>query len=319
MNSQKFIFFQFNDLVNVNITFRTIMTPDKSIRVYPGVRPIDGRPFEKVQVGDSTLDNVDRFCYLGDMLSAGGGCMAAAIARTGSAWGKFRELLPLLTDRDLPLKLKGSLFSSVVRSSMLHATETWPMSSAALHRLCRNDRAMIRWMCGVKLADKPSTEEMHKKLDLCDLAVVIRQRRLRWFGHVMRSSSEINRVRTMPIPGKRGPGHPRKTWDECVKLDLTVCGLSASTTGDIPLWRSSVKNCRLEPTPQRGSAPKSVAEPRASQFFLCSPSADWAELCSPERVRVRGLFERVRRLFVRVRGLFSDMIPQNYDLHVHFI
>ena len=233
----------------------------------PGVRPIDGRPFEKVQVGDSTLDNVDRFCYLGDMLSAGGGCMAAAIARTGSAWGKFRELLPLLTDRDLPLKLKGSLFSSVVRSSMLHATETWPMSSAALHRLCRNDRAMIRWMCGVKLADKPSTEEMHKKLDLCDLAVVIRQRRLRWFGHVMRSSSEINRVRTMPIPGKRGPGHPRKTWDECVKLDLTVCGLSASTTGNRPLWRSSVKNCRLEPTPQRGSAPKSVAEPLARRIL----------------------------------------------------
>ena len=35
---------------------------------------------------------------------------------------------------------------------------------------------------------------------------------------------------TMPIPGKRNPGHHRKTWDECVKLDLTVCGLSASTT-----------------------------------------------------------------------------------------
>ena len=46
----------------------------------PGVRPIDGRPFEKVQVGDSVLDNVDKFCYLGEMISTAGGCMAAVIA-----------------------------------------------------------------------------------------------------------------------------------------------------------------------------------------------------------------------------------------------
>ena len=40
----------------------------------PCVLPIDGCPFEEVQVGDSSLENVDGFCYLGDMLSAGGGC-----------------------------------------------------------------------------------------------------------------------------------------------------------------------------------------------------------------------------------------------------
>ena len=35
------------------------------------------------------LEAVDRFCYLGDMLNAGGGCMAAATARCKCAWGKF--------------------------------------------------------------------------------------------------------------------------------------------------------------------------------------------------------------------------------------
>ena len=77
----------------------------------PGVRPIDGRPFLKVQVGESELDNVDRFCYLGDMISAGGGCMTAAIARCGSAWKKFCELLPLLTARNRSPQSKGGLFS----------------------------------------------------------------------------------------------------------------------------------------------------------------------------------------------------------------
>ena len=53
------------------------------------MRPIDGRLFKVVKVGESEVDNVDRFCYLGDMLSAGGGCMAAAAARYRAAWGKF--------------------------------------------------------------------------------------------------------------------------------------------------------------------------------------------------------------------------------------
>ena len=110
----------------------------------PGVRPIDGRLFKEVEVGDCVLEAVDRFCYRGDILSAGGGCMAAATARCRCAWGKFRENLPLLTSKPGPFDMRGRLFSSYVRSSMLHGTETWPMTSNALHRLCCNDRAMIR-------------------------------------------------------------------------------------------------------------------------------------------------------------------------------
>ena len=210
-------------------------------RGVPGKRPVDGRPFKEVEVGDCVLEAVDRFCYLGDMLSAGGGCMAAATARCRCAWGKFRENLPLLTSKPVPFDLRGRLFSSNVRSSMLHGTETWPMTSAALHRLCRNDRAMIRWICGVKPSDDPSMDELHAKLGICDLAILVRERRLRWFGHVMRSNGEINRVRSRPVPGRKGPGRPKKTWEECVKQDLKVCGLSEAGTQDRLSWRSCEK------------------------------------------------------------------------------
>ena len=44
---------------------------------------------------------------IGDMLSAGGGCELAAVTRCKSAWGKFRQLLPLLTNRNLPLLTRG--------------------------------------------------------------------------------------------------------------------------------------------------------------------------------------------------------------------
>ena len=137
------------------------------------------------------------------------------------------------------------------------------MTSDALHRLCRNDRAMIRWICGVKLSNDPSMDDLHAKLGICDLTVLVRERRLRWFGHVMRSNGEINRVRSRAVPGRKSPGWPKKTWDECVKQDLKVCGLSEADIQDTVSWRSSVKNSQQEPTPSNGSAPQSMAAPPA--------------------------------------------------------
>ena len=39
------------------------------------------------------LEKVDKFCYLGDMLDADGGCDSAVTARVRYAWKKFREYL----------------------------------------------------------------------------------------------------------------------------------------------------------------------------------------------------------------------------------
>ena len=90
-------------------------------------RAIDEREVSEVEVGNEKLEVVPEFCYLGDMLSAGGGCELAAITRCKCVWGKFRQLLPLLTNRHLPLLTRGKVYSSCVRSVMLHAAETWAM------------------------------------------------------------------------------------------------------------------------------------------------------------------------------------------------
>ena len=88
-------------------------------------RAIDGRQSLEVEVGNEKLEVVPEFCYLGDMLSAGGGCELVAITRCKCAWGKFRQLLPLLINRQVPLLTRGKVYSSCVRSVMLHAAETW--------------------------------------------------------------------------------------------------------------------------------------------------------------------------------------------------
>ena len=58
---------------------------------------------KKVCLDGQKIEVVQKFCYLGDIIEAQGEAGAGVIARVRSGWSTFRELLPLLTSRTLPL------------------------------------------------------------------------------------------------------------------------------------------------------------------------------------------------------------------------
>ena len=47
------------------------------------------------------MELVDKFCYLGDMLSVDGDADAAVEASIRIAWNKLRQFVPLLTNKDV--------------------------------------------------------------------------------------------------------------------------------------------------------------------------------------------------------------------------
>jgi len=68
-----------------------------------------------VDIGTSAnLAVEDKFCYLGDMLSVDGDADAALEARIRIGWNKFRQLVPLLSNRDISFIRRGRLYSSCV-------------------------------------------------------------------------------------------------------------------------------------------------------------------------------------------------------------
>ena len=84
--------------------------------------PLDSRPQKEVQVRPYKLEVVASFCYLGDMLSAAGGCELPTTTRVKTAWKKFKDLLPVLSSRHLSFRTRGHVYSSCVRSAMLPAS-----------------------------------------------------------------------------------------------------------------------------------------------------------------------------------------------------
>ena len=201
----------------------------------PGTaRPLDGRPQKEVQVGPDKPEVVASFCYLGDMLSAAGGCELSTTTRVKTAWKKFKDLLPVLSSRHLSFKTRGHVYSSCVQSAMLHASETWPLTKPNLQRLQRNDRAMIRQICNVRPQDIVTTRsnELLARLGIEDLDLILKERRLRWYGHVERSSGAIKTAFDIKVDGKRGPGRPKMTWKQLTERDCREWKLSAINPHD---------------------------------------------------------------------------------------
>ena len=109
-----------------------------------------------VKVEKEKLEAVSEFCYLGDMLFAGGCCELAAVTPCKCDKGKFYYLegAPLLTNRSLSLADRDRVYSTCVKNVMLHAVETWAMIPATQNSLWRNELAQIHWICNVKVRDE---------------------------------------------------------------------------------------------------------------------------------------------------------------------
>ena len=121
------------------------------------------RPDPLVLDGD-TLETVDTFCYLGDTINAGDGAGESVVTRIRCGWGKFRELLPVLTSKRFSLCKRGGLYGACVRSVILHGCETWAVKEEDTMRLERADRAMIRRICGVSFRDRVSSSELRGRM-----------------------------------------------------------------------------------------------------------------------------------------------------------
>ena len=65
-------------------------------------------------------------------------------------------------------------------------------------------------------------------LGIQDLGVVLRTSRMRWFGHVERSTGWIAKVCRLNVVAQKRPGRPKKTWDEVLVDDRKKLGMDSA-------------------------------------------------------------------------------------------
>ena len=112
---------------------------------------------------------------------------------------------------------------------------------------------MIRWMCGVSLKNRRTSEELRKLVGVQPITTVIRSGRLRWYGHVMRKIDENLGKKCMVyrVEGRRPAGRPRRTWLESVEADMAELELDREDVYDRKKWIKNVMKRKSKPMGKR--------------------------------------------------------------------
>ena len=102
---------------------------------------------------------------------------------------------------------------------------------------------MLRMICGKTLKDKMNNEKIREKTGLVRLEEFLREKRLRWLGHVDRMDEERGPVKTLllEVDGTK-KGRPKKRWKEVLECDMTARGLQRLDAQDRERWQLRCKN-----------------------------------------------------------------------------
>ena len=117
----------------------------------------------------------------------------------------------------------------------------------------QREMQIIRWMCDISMKTRRTNEELHRLVGVEHITTVIRSRRLRWYGQVMRKSDEdwVKKCMEFRVEGRRPVGRPRKTWLESVEVDMSKLEIDKEDVNDRKKWKINVMKRKSNPIGKR--------------------------------------------------------------------
>jgi len=178
-------------------------------------------PF-RIDVDDTQLQQTDNFVYLGGCIHTTDGPDADVSRRVGLARGIFQNLNKVWGSKEISKATKIQVYESLVLSVLLYNSETWTLKEAQKNRLRVLEMTFLRKIEGVTRMDRIRNEEIYARLNYNrDINQRIKQRRLRYFGHICRMKNERYPKILLYgyVHGQRSRGRPKKRWLDVIKQD----------------------------------------------------------------------------------------------------
>ena len=197
-----------------------------------------------IQLDGSSLKRVTNFKYLGSITQSSGDLDREIGHRIQSGWNNWRKITGVVCDKRVPVKLKGKIHKAVVRPAMMFGLETAPIKKTEEKKLDVAEMKMLRWMSGVTREDRIRNEYIRGSLKVVEVSKKVQEARLRWYGHVKRSSEEQIAREAMEgeVQGRRRRGRPKIRWKDRIAADMAERGLSGDDCEDRGNWRRLIQN-----------------------------------------------------------------------------
>ena len=196
-----------------------------------------------IAVDGQQLNKVTEFKYLGSCITADGDTTFEARRRANATWMKWRQTTGVMCDRKIPTRLKSKVYRTVIRPVALYGAECWPSTKKHEQEMNAMEMRMLRWSIRLTRLDRVTNVDVRKTLGVAPIQDKMKEARLRWYGHVIRSEDDsVAKTALVLSPdGKRPRGRPKKRWLDQIKEDMREANVTKEDAMDRAKWR---KQCR---------------------------------------------------------------------------
>ena len=203
-----------------------------------------GNDKETVKMEDTKVPRVKKFKYLGLTVQESGGCEREVKKRVQAGWNGWRRVSGVICDKRLPARVKGKVYSSVVKPAMVYGLETVTVTKKQVEEMEIAEMKMLRFTMGVTRKDKIRNEHIRSTAKVERLGMKMKEGRLRWYGDVMIRDQEYvgRKMMEMELPGKRRRRRPKRRFLDVVKKDMKEIGVKEMDIEDRKMWRM-MKHC----------------------------------------------------------------------------
>ena len=156
-----------------------------------------------------------------------------------------------------PSQPNGVMSSAVSLPNHTFTGQAWSSRrlTSIVHILSPETDNCPSWISG---RERMRSNDLLVRLDIEDLDLILKERRLRWYGHVEHSSGAVKTAFDIQVDGKHGPGRPKMTWKQLTERDCREWKLSAINLHDRHTWRSGVRSAIHAASQLSGRGPTGV-------------------------------------------------------------
>ena len=223
----------------------TVSLRKTEVMLQPAYRSSAATPV--IKSGETVLKAVDKFCYLGSMLSSDCGIdsdLSARLAKAGTAYGKLSKRL--WNDHGIRLETKIAVYRAVVLTTLLYGCESWTLYRRHIAKLDQFHLRCLRKIAHIKWQDMVPNTDVLDRCQISGIEALIMRAQLRWTGHVIRMEDTRIPKQTfygqLPI-GTRSVGRQYKRFKDHLKTTLLACNIPPkeleSRALDRDAWRAS--------------------------------------------------------------------------------
>lgn len=184
---------------------------------------INANNLRPISLNNSNIQEVEKFCYLGSMMSVNGGTredINSRIAKAALAYGRLNKVW---LSSELSSSTKLRIFKACVLSTLLYGSETWSCTELEIARVQTFVNKCLRKILRIFYPETITNNELYERAQIDTIDNLVKQKKWRWIGHTLRRTEcHITRQALEWNPqGSRRRGRPRLTWRRKVENELT--------------------------------------------------------------------------------------------------